>query len=214
MTDRDSATTGRETGTVRIYGTNATTVDRYRRGVTALSRRGALSRALLALAGCMAMIVGGCELGTAVPEGPSQAPISPSPTSPSGPSPTAPVDTGPTSTDVPRTPSSGPSALSTDPVSRLAFIDAADLPPEALQTLRLIDEDGPFPFDRDGITFQNREELLPERPGGYYREFTVVTPGLSHRGARRIVAGEGGERYYTADHYESFERIRLAGYDP
>jgi len=108
-----------------------------------------------------------------------------------------------------------PASLSTtDPVSGLPFIDPADLPPEALDTLGLIDQDGPFPFDRDGVSFQNREELLPDERGGYYREFTVITPGLSHRGPRRIVAGEEGERYYTADHYESFERIRSPEYHP
>jgi len=82
------------------------------------------------------------------------------------------------------------------------------LPPEAAQTLALIRAGGPYPYKRDGITFFNRERLLPERPKGYYREFTVPTPGLSHRGAKRIVAGRGEEFYYTADHYRSFKRIR------
>ena len=83
-----------------------------------------------------------------------------------------------------------------------------DLPPEARRTLALIDAGGPFPYARDGLVFRNRERLLPSRPGGYYREYTVQTPGARDRGARRIVAGEGGERYYTADHYRSFMRIR------
>lgn len=92
----------------------------------------------------------------------------------------------------------------------------ADLPPEAAQTLALIKQGGPFPYRRDGIVFQNRERLLPERRRGYYREYTVPTPGLGHRGARRIVAGAGreddvrrsGEYWYTGDHYRSFRRIK------
>ncbi|OYN89656.1 ribonuclease [Parenemella sanctibonifatiensis] len=96
----------------------------------------------------------------------------------------------------------------TDPDSGLDWVDLADLPPEAAETMELIESDGPFPYDRDGITFQNREGLLPDQPRGYYREYTVPTPGERDRGARRIVAGEQGEYYWTADHYESFERIR------
>ncbi|MFZ5441045.1 MAG: M48 family metalloprotease [Myxococcota bacterium] len=84
----------------------------------------------------------------------------------------------------------------------------AGLPPEAALTLELIDEGGPFPFDRDGIVFENREGLLPRKPRGYYREYTVKTPGERTRGARRIIAGENGERYYTGDHYETFTRLR------
>lgn len=82
------------------------------------------------------------------------------------------------------------------------------LPPEAGETLALIKAGGPFPYARDGAVFRNREGLLPARPGGYYREYTVRTPGARDRGARRIVAGRGGEYYYTHDHYRSFTRIR------
>lgn len=90
-----------------------------------------------------------------------------------------------------------------------AEIAAAQLPPEGLATLALIKQGGPFPYSRDGIVFGNREGLLPQQPRGYYREYTVPTPGLKHRGARRIVAGgRGGEYWYTADHYRSFKRIR------
>jgi ribonuclease T1 len=81
------------------------------------------------------------------------------------------------------------------------------LPPEAHDTIALIEEDGLFPFSRDGITFQNRERLLPRQPEGYYREYTVITPNENDRGARRIVTGDGGEMYYTSDHYESFSEI-------
>lgn len=83
----------------------------------------------------------------------------------------------------------------------------ADLPPEAATTIGLIKVDGPFPFDQDGAVFENREGLLPAQPAGYYREYTVPTPGSDDRGARRIVAGAGGEMYWTADHYDSFAWI-------
>jgi ribonuclease T1 len=89
----------------------------------------------------------------------------------------------------------------------LETIHKADLTPEAQETLRLLDRGGPFPFPRDGIVFGNREGILPAKPKGYYREYTVPTPGVGHRGARRIVSGQGGERYYTDDHYRSFRRI-------
>jgi ribonuclease T1 len=91
-----------------------------------------------------------------------------------------------------------------------------ELPPQAKQTLALIRQGGPFPHRKDGTAFGNRERLLPQRPRGYYTEYTVPTPGSRDRGARRIVAGKGatgdpatsGEYYYTGDHYQSFRRIR------
>jgi ribonuclease T1 len=89
-----------------------------------------------------------------------------------------------------------------------AEIAIADLPGEARRTLELIRKGGPFPYDRDGIEFRNFEKRLPLKPRGYYREYTVRTPGTKSRGARRIVAGKGGELYYTDDHYDSFRRIR------
>lgn len=83
------------------------------------------------------------------------------------------------------------------------------LPPEAVDTIALIEAGGPFPYRRDGVTFENRERLLPGQPRGYYREYTVPTPGVSDRGARRIVAGGDPPEvmYYTADHYRSFRRV-------
>jgi ribonuclease T1 len=95
-------------------------------------------------------------------------------------------------------------------------IRVADLPPQARDTLALIKRGGPFPYRKDGTAFQNRERRLPMQPRGYYREYTVRTPGERDRGARRIVAGRGttgdpatsGEYWYTADHYETFRRIR------
>ena len=96
----------------------------------------------------------------------------------------------------------------TDPESGLPVVQVSALPPEAARTLELIDRGGPFPEpEHDGGTFENREALLPDRPMGYYKEYTVPTPGSGDRGARRIVAGEGGELYYTGDHYSSFSRI-------
>lgn len=84
----------------------------------------------------------------------------------------------------------------------------ADLPREARDTLDLIATGGPFPYVKDGTVFRNREGRLPTQPPGYYREYTVKTPGARNRGARRIVAGAKGEKWYTEDHYETFRRIR------
>lgn len=83
------------------------------------------------------------------------------------------------------------------------------LPPEVRATLVLIRKGGPYPYRKDGSVFGNREGLLPKRPRGHYREFTVKTPGRRDRGARRIVVlrGAPGEVYYTDDHYRSFRRI-------
>ena len=87
-------------------------------------------------------------------------------------------------------------------------MEMAELPPEARQTLELIRKGGPFPYKQDGVVFGNREKRLPLQPRGYYREYTVKTPGSRDRGARRIVAGRFGEYYYSDDHYRSFKRIR------
>ena len=90
-------------------------------------------------------------------------------------------------------------------------IALAELPAEARETLRLIDAGGPFPYRRDGIVFQNRERRLPEQPRGYYREYTVKTPGVRTRGARRIVCGgkpaSPDACWYSDDHYQSFRKI-------
>jgi ribonuclease T1 len=95
-------------------------------------------------------------------------------------------------------------------------IAAAALPAEARATLTQIKAGGPFAYAKDGSVFGNREGLLPPHSRGYYREYTVKTPGARDRGARRIVAGSGtsgdvrgsGEYYYSNDHYNSFRRIR------
>jgi len=90
----------------------------------------------------------------------------------------------------------------------IAEVAAAELPEQARQTIALIHKGGPFPDERDGIVFGNFEKLLPSKERGYYREYTVRTPGVKGRGARRIVAGRSGELYYTDDHYQSFRRIK------
>ncbi|MFH1604870.1 MAG: ribonuclease domain-containing protein [Pseudomonadota bacterium] len=93
-------------------------------------------------------------------------------------------------------------------------VAAAALPREAQATLALIKAGGPFAYAKDGSVFSNRERILPVRRRGYYREYTVPTPGARDRGARRIIAGAtgdartSGEYYYTDDHYNSFRRIR------
>ncbi|MDP2241065.1 MAG: ribonuclease domain-containing protein [Burkholderiales bacterium] len=96
-------------------------------------------------------------------------------------------------------------AVVTQGISEVAV---ADLPREARETLRHIKQGGPFAYERDGVTFGNYEKRLPLRERGHYREYTVKTPGISGRGARRIVVGRDGEPYYTDDHYASFRRIR------
>lgn len=83
----------------------------------------------------------------------------------------------------------------------------AELPGEARATLQLIKQGGPFPYSRDGLVFKNFEQILPKQARGYYREYTVQTPGVHNRGARRIVCGRPLECYYTADHYRTFKRI-------
>jgi ribonuclease T1 len=87
----------------------------------------------------------------------------------------------------------------------------AFLPPEARDTIALIQRGGPYPHRQDGSVFGNREKQLPQRPRGYYREYTVDTPGLQHRGAKRIVTGGDPPEawYYTDDHYDSFRSFEV-----
>ena len=93
-----------------------------------------------------------------------------------------------------------------------ATVALAQLPPEAQETERLVHSGGPFPYSKDGSTFGNRERVLPARARGYYREYTVKTPGSRDRGARRIVCGGRQAQapeacFYSDDHYTSFRRI-------
>lgn len=108
--------------------------------------------------------------------------------------------------------SAAPSASSTSSASLAADAGLPGfLPAEARRTIALIQRGGPFPHRQDGSVFGNREQRLPQRERGYYREYTVETPGAGNRGARRIVTG--GEPpdawYYTSDHYESFRSFNV-----
>lgn len=108
------------------------------------------------------------------------------------------------------TPAVAPTAHSATafPAAAVGSICYSALPSQAHDTLDLIEQGGPFPFEQDGTVFQNREGLLPGRSTGYYHEYTVITPGSDTRGARRIVTGEQVEEdYYTADHYASFDLV-------
>lgn len=128
----------------------------------------------------------------------ASTPHGPPPGGPPASSPAAPEASSP-----PVTPeASSPPAAS----SRLDAIPASERP-QLEQTLALIAKGGPFPYKKDGTVFQNRENKLPQRPRGYYREYTVPTPGAANRGARRVVQGRDGDTWYTSDHYNTFVRI-------
>jgi ribonuclease T1 len=97
----------------------------------------------------------------------------------------------------------------------LADITLSELPVQAQETHRLVHAGGPFPYAKDGVVFGNRERLLPRQARGFYREYTVKTPGARNRGARRLICGGTPPTapevcYYTDDHYASFKRIRAA----
>jgi len=94
----------------------------------------------------------------------------------------------------------------------LAEISLSELPVQAQETHRLVLAGGPFPHARDGVVFGNRERLLPRKARGFYREYTVKTPGARDRGARRLICGGTPPTapeacYYTDDHYASFKRV-------
>lgn len=129
---------------------------------------------------------------------PDAAPALPAPTSAPAPAPLP-------------TPSGGDA-----PVAAPAPTYPAFLPPEAHATLERIARGGPHPYRKDGSVFQNRERRLPAQPRGYYREYTVDTPGSDDRGARRIVTGGDPptEYWYTDDHYRSFRAFTWDGQGP
>jgi ribonuclease T1 len=103
---------------------------------------------------------------------------------------------------------SSPKHSTTSTVAPSAPAPLSSLPTQVSQTLALIERDGPFPYPRnDGAVFHNNEHVLPSEPDGYYREYTVPTPGSTDRGARRIIVGKNGELFYTANHYASFVRV-------
>jgi ribonuclease T1 len=96
-------------------------------------------------------------------------------------------------------------------VSNSVTVSLAELPPQGVETYRLIHQGGPFPYEKDGVVFGNRERILAPQKRGYYHEYTVATPGERHRGTRRIVCGGAPKApdacFYTADHYASFRKI-------
>lgn len=98
------------------------------------------------------------------------------------------------------------------PGDAMATISVAQLPQQGQQTYERIHQGGPFPYEKDGTVFGNRERLLPAAKRGFYREYTVKTPGSKNRGAQRIVCGGQPKApdacFYTADHYSSFRRIQ------
>ena len=103
-------------------------------------------------------------------------------------------------------PQPAPSAAKKPRIERKATVPDAERA-QLDKTLALIERGGPFPHEKDGSVFSNREGRLPPQPRGYYREYTVPTPGAKNRGARRIVRGKAGETWYTRDHYRTFTRI-------
>lgn len=98
--------------------------------------------------------------------------------------------------------------------AKAGTVALSSLPKQAADTVRLIEQGGPFPYAHDGIVYQNLEHQLPAKPRGYYHEYTVVTPGSADRGARRIITGgsapSSGEWFYTGNHYASFVRVDVS----
>ena len=165
-----------------------------------VQRLTALFALLVALAVLAFVLAGGPTTGT----GTSGAGAGDGPASAS--SPPGPAGTG---TPGPVTPWPGDPAApgGVANTSGLPEVKASELPAEARQTLALIAQGGPYPYSRDDASFGNFERILPRKSSGYYKEYTVRTPGEADRGARRIVAGQAGEKYYTPDHYNSFKFI-------
>ncbi len=122
---------------------------------------------------------------------------------------TAPQVTVTATTTVTATPGADSDSTRTTsrPSSGLPTMPEQELPPEASPVLAAVAEGGPFTYPQDGQTFQNRERILPSQPMGFYREFTVPTPGSPDRGARRLVVGSDGAIFYTSDHYQSFREV-------
>ncbi|MGA4845790.1 ribonuclease domain-containing protein [Streptomyces sp. G5(2025)] len=115
---------------------------------------------------------------------------------------------GPVTASASAAPTAPAASASSYSVTAVGDICYSALPPQAHDTLKLIEAGGPYPYPQDGTVFQNREGELPRQGSGYYHEYTVVTPGSDDRGARRIVTGEKSrEDYYTADHYASFDLV-------
>ncbi|MDQ1053041.1 ribonuclease T1 [Arthrobacter sp. SORGH_AS 212] len=120
---------------------------------------------------------------------------------------TGPAATSASASPAPSRPAQAAPAPAQKNPSGLPAIRESQLPAEGRRVLALIRAGGPYRYSQDDQAFGNFEGILPRRDRGYYREYTVPTPGESDRGARRIVAGADGEKYYTGDHYESFSFI-------
>ncbi|MQA27013.1 MAG: hypothetical protein GEU94_16480 [Micromonosporaceae bacterium] len=153
-------------------------------GISRLRARGHGAALLTVIALCAFVWLGGCAVGV------ESAGVSSSPqpgVSPGGPAPSA----------------------SDTPSSGLPRVAVGDLPSEARDVLDTIARGGPYEYPQDDQVFFNREGRLPDRDRGYYREYTVRTPGESDRGARRLVVGRDGDVYYTSDHYRTFRQVRL-----
>jgi ribonuclease T1 len=117
--------------------------------------------------------------------------------------PTAPTPTAPAGS------ATSPDRSPRDAESGLLLVEVGSLPVQARQTIGLIERGGPYPYAKDGAVFGNRERLLPSRPDGFYREYTVPTPAEDDRGPRRIATGDQNRQFfYTDDHYASFVRVR------
>lgn len=112
-----------------------------------------------------------------------------------------------TSTTSPAASPSSARPAAADGVSGLPTVNIGDLPPEARSTYTVIQKGGPYPYPQDDEVFGNREGLLPAQDYGWYREYTVQTPGSGDRGARRFVVGSDAVYFYTDDHYDSFSEV-------
>lgn len=163
---------------------------------------------LLGVAVCIALVwwaVGrGGEPGGATTSGVTSGGVTTSAIATGGGEATTPkLPTAPTTGPGPKDPVTAP----VTPVSGLDTIAESQLPAQGRDTLALIRAGGPYPYSEDDGVFENRERILQQQPRGYYREYTVETPGSDDRGARRIIGGAKGDRYYTDDHYDSFRQI-------
>lgn len=87
---------------------------------------------------------------------------------------------------------------------RIVYKGTIDLKP----TLDRIERGEENRHRNDGSSFQNRENRLPRKPAGYYKEYVHPTKGENGPGPQRIIIGKEGEVWYTPDHYKSFKKIK------
>jgi guanyl-specific ribonuclease Sa len=183
----------------------------------------AIAAAFLAFVLCF-----GCRSEPPAPRGSNSAPIAPSAPSAGAPLAATPIAAPPADAheaNADGDPHAGHGHAADDPHGeddpdhladgkdhRALFVDRIPIAERnaVVDVAGLIESGGPFPYAKDGSVFQNRERRLPKQKAGFYREYTVDTPGSSDRGARRLVAGEDGSLYYTRDHYQTFVMLREA----